>query len=249
MPDPADREFRSFPLTRWSLVDDAGRGNGAARETALAELLTRYTPALRAYLVRRKGVPRDRADDLIQSFIADKVLEKDLVGSADRTRGKFRTFLLTALERYLISVHRYESAQKRSGGEMADIANCAEPAGDGGGPEDVFDVAWARQVIAEALERMRAECDERRRPDIWGVFEGRVLSQTLGQSPPLDYAQMVEKFELASPAQASNVLITAKRMYARHLRQVVGEYSEDEQAAEQEIRDLQQILADARMAE
>ncbi len=249
MPEKFDGQYRAFPTTHWSLVGQAGREDPLARQAALAALLTRYTPALRAYLVRKKGLTHDRAEDLVQSFLADKVLEKDLIASADRSRGKFRTFLLTALERYIISVHRYETAKKRSGGELADLAACAEPAGGEQGPDDVFDIAWARQVLSQALDRMRIECEERKRPDIWGVFEGRVLSQTLGQGSPLDYDTMVEQFGLASPAQASNVLITAKRMYARHLREVVGEYAAGEQAIEEEIQDLHKILARSRTAE
>jgi len=249
MADKYDGEYRSFPTTQWDMVEDAGKGSGATRQLAITRFVERYVPAMRAYLVRRKGMGRDRADDLIQSFLAEKVLDKDLIASADRSRGRFRTFLLTALDRFVISVYRYENAKKRSGGDLADIQACAEPADADRGPDNVFDVEWARQVLSEVVDRMRRECARRKRDDIWGVFEGRVLSQTIGQGQPLDYARMVQEYGLKSPAQASNVLITAKRMYIRHLRAVIGEYATDEGQIDTEIRDLRTILAKARMTD
>ena len=80
---------------------------------------------------------------------------------------------------------------------------------------------------------------------MWGVFECRVAEPTLQGSPPADYAELVRRFHLQSPSQASNVLMTGKRMYARALRAVVGEYAEDRQEIESEIEELRQILAGA----
>ena len=69
------------------------------RREALGVLLRRYVPALRAHLVVQKRVPRDAAADLIQGFVCDKVVEQGLLAGADRCKGKFRSFLRTALDR------------------------------------------------------------------------------------------------------------------------------------------------------
>jgi DNA-directed RNA polymerase specialized sigma24 family protein len=74
-------------------------------------VLRAYLPALRAHLVIRRRVHPDRADDLLQGFCSDQVLEKDLVPRAERDRGKFRTFLLTALDRYAINCHHHETVR------------------------------------------------------------------------------------------------------------------------------------------
>lgn len=87
-----------FPTTIWSLVRRADDDQSVVRGPALDDLLRRYAPAMTAHLVRRKRVPPDQADDLVQGFIADKVLEKRLVGMADPNRGRFRTLLTKALE-------------------------------------------------------------------------------------------------------------------------------------------------------
>jgi len=91
----------TFPSTRWSLVDRAGQGDSQARREALGKLLECYLPALQAHLVHHNRLPPEKADDLVQEFVADKVLEKDLMARADQRLGKLRTFLLTALNRFV----------------------------------------------------------------------------------------------------------------------------------------------------
>jgi len=241
--DPGDP--RRFPTTHWSLVDRAGRGEGEAKRAALADLLRAYAPAMRSYLVNRRRVPQDRADDLVQSFVADKVLGGDFVGRAERERGRFRSFLVAALERHAINAARHAAALRRApaGGAVAlderAMGAAAPPAAE------PFEVAWARQVLGQAIDRMRAECEANGRADVWGVFEGRVLGPTLGQSDPVPYAELVARHGLASPTQASNVLVTGTRMFARSLRAVVARYEPDDARVDEEIADLRQILSGA----
>jgi hypothetical protein len=108
---------------------------------------------------------------------------------------------------------------------------------------DTFDIAWARGVIDQAVTQMRAECEKSGRTDVWSVFEYRILEPTLEGSEPLSYQQLVERFGFRSPSEASNILVTAKRMYARTLRGVVGQYACDDGEVESEIAELRKILA------
>ena len=234
-----------FPTTRWSLVDLIGRGDAEATRQALGDLLTRYLPALQMHLIRGKGLAPDAADDLIQEFVAGKILEKDLIGRADRGLGKFRTFLLTALDRFLIDRVRRAGAKKRAPGDAGVVAIGDDEAclRTDKTPSDIFDVTWGRGVLAEALARMRRHCEESDRTDLWGIFECRLLDPILKGAEPVEYGELVERFGLNSPAHASNVLITAKRMFARTLRAVVAEYCQDDQEIESEIAELRQILA------
>ncbi|NQU21966.1 MAG: hypothetical protein HQ567_11840 [Candidatus Nealsonbacteria bacterium] len=240
---PADR----FPVTQWSLVARAGQDDPELRRKALGELLGRYVPALRAHLVYRKGVAEEKADDLVQEFVADKILEKDLISRADRSLGKLRTFLLTALDRFAANQFRDQQAQKRSPGKgrMVALDERADGLPLGQRPSEAFDVAWARSVIKEALRQMRTECETSDRMQLWGVFECRVVGPTLEGAPAVDYGTLVERFGFRSPTQASNALTTAKRMYARALRCAVGEYAQDEHEVEAEIAELKEILGRA----
>ena len=231
-----------FPTTRWSLVDLIRRGHAEATREALEELLTRYLPALQAHLTLGRRVAADEADDLVQDFVARKILEKDLIARADRDLGKFRTFLLTALDRFLIDRIRSAGARKRSA-KMLAIDDQEEYLRSDQTPSDIFDATWARGVLAEALRRMYHHCQTSDRMDLWRVFESRLVRPILEGTPPVDYRQLVESSGLKSPAHASNLLITAKRTFARTLRSVVAEYCRDEREMESEIQELREVLA------
>ncbi len=237
--------FGPFPATRWSLVALAGQDEGPQRKV-LGEFLKQYLPALRAHLVLGKRIGPDLAEDLLQGFLCDKVVQGRLIARAVREKGRFRWFLRTALDNYAADVIRQETARKRAPQEMRSVLP-DEPADPGTSeePSDSLDVAWARQVIQSALQLMEAECAASGRPDIWGVFESRILA-ALDGAEPLPYDQLVERFRLASPAQAMNILITAKRMYERNLRTVIAEYADDPSEVDLEIRDLAEILSRAR---
>jgi RNA polymerase sigma-70 factor (ECF subfamily) len=218
------------------------------KREALGRVLARYVPPLRAHLVYRRGLSEADAEDAVQQFVADKVLQKDLIARAERERGKFRTFLLTALRRWLINRLRNEAAQKRSpasavvmeaGDRSADLA-------DAGNAADHFDVEWAREVLNHALAHMRAECERTEREDVWGVFQCRLVQPLLEGGEPAEYQELVSRFALQSPAQASNILITAKRMFGRALTTIVGEYAREPSEIDAEIVELRNILASAR---
>jgi hypothetical protein len=167
------------------------------------------------------------------------------VAQADQALGRFRTFLLTVLDRFVISESRRASAKKRAAVDRAgvDPQQLDAHAAHEDRPGAAFDVEWARQVLAATLRQMEAECRSSGRPDIWGVFEGRVLGPTLEGSPPCEYPELVERFGLKSPSQASNALITAKRMFRRNLEAVVGQYAASPAEVQEEIRDLWSILS------
>lgn len=234
----------SFQTTHWPLVHAARANDPAVRRQALEELLVRYLPALRAHLASKKRVPADRVGDLLQGFVASKLLEQDLIARADPRKGRFRALLVTALDHYLISVHRHDHAKKRSAHTVPlEAEGSLAPPDPAEPPSSVFDIAWAREVLNAALARMCQECLKAGRPEVWGVFEARIVRPTLESVPVLSYDDLVTRYGFRSPMQASNVLVTARRMFARTLRAVVSEYAGDAEAVEDEIRDLLRILS------
>ena len=118
------------------------------------------------------------------------------------------------------------------------------PADNAPSPDESFDIPWARQVLHEAMRRMRTECHHIGRFDIWDVFESRIVAPALEGGDPVDYQTLVNRHRLQSPMQASNLLMTAKRTFERTLRSVISEYADEDQI-EAEIIDLRQILARA----
>jgi DNA-directed RNA polymerase specialized sigma24 family protein len=246
MPPNETHDSSPFPLTRWSLVGRAAGAGGDMRvRAAVNELVVRYLPALRAHLVLTRRLSPDDADDLLQNFMASKVLEQNLFSRADEAQGKFRTFLLAALGNYLIDHVRAAQAKKRSVGKDAmqideQRSEVIDPRVDQ--PSAAFDAAWARQVLDRATHLMRQQCEAEGRADVWGVFQSRVLLPALEGAEPAAYDELVKQFELASPDQASNVLVTGKRMFARCLRDAVAEYVDDDEI-EQELRELKALIA------
>lgn len=242
-----ETEYRySFPTTHWSLIGQAGdRANDQDHRAALGELLKRYLPTLRAHLVIKKRIDVHEADDLLQGFLANNVLERNLVGAAQASRGRFRSLLATALDNYVSNERQRRGAKKRRAERAAGMSEPQERqlADEAESAEEAMYTLWGRQVLAEAVQRMRAECEVLGQSSRWRVFEIRVLQPILEGAPPLDYDEVVRSCGFASPAQASNALITAKRMFARTLREVVAEYAVDHDEVEEELRDLRRVLS------
>jgi hypothetical protein len=99
-------------------------------------------------------------------------------------------------------------------------------------------------LVSEAVARSKAECERNRRPDLWRIFDTRVLRPSLEGEEPVDYQQLVDELGLTAPLQACALLTTAKRMFVRNLRAVAAEYADGgAQGVDAEIEDLRQILS------
>jgi DNA-directed RNA polymerase specialized sigma24 family protein len=230
MPERPPREL--MPSTHWSELDRACDPAPAIRQAALESVLVRYRPALVSYLTAMRRTPLERAEDLVQGFILDKVIRQQLLEKVDRSRGRFRTFLLHVFDNHLSKVLRSERAQRRGGGAKPADIDAVEPAARAAAV-DSFDLAWARQVLTTALDLMRQECQAAGRGHIWGVFEARVIDPAMRDAEQINYDNLVERFGFESPAQACNALVTAKRMFDRVLRQVLTEYAAGQELDEE----------------
>lgn len=237
---PNQAHLEPFPATQWTLVARAGQT--ATAQQAMTQLLPRYLEAMRSHLILMRRLAPERAEDLLQGFVASQVLERRLIRRAERGKGRFRSFLLVALDRYVSNQFRDGRVAKRAPDRAGPFPDGAQVESRDSRPEAVFELGWARQVLQDALRRMRKECSALQRDDIWGVLDARIVRPAFERVEPLSYGRLIEQFGFASPSQASNVLITAKRMLARCLREVVGEYEFDPAKVEREILDLHEIL-------
>jgi RNA polymerase sigma-70 factor (ECF subfamily) len=154
---PGAREFRT---THWSMVLRAGESGARARE-ALSKLCAAYWYPLYAY-VRRQGHPAPDAQDLTQEFFA-RLLARGDIGGVDPGRGRFRTWLLAALQHFLINEWHRARTQKRGGGappvsldDDAEAHYGREPA-DPLTAEKLFDRRWALTLLDRVLARLGSE--------------------------------------------------------------------------------------------
>jgi DNA-directed RNA polymerase specialized sigma24 family protein len=151
-----------FATTRWSLVVDAQAPTTPHGRDALGLLCEMYWYPLYAYL-RRRGHTAEDAQDLTQGFF-ESLLEHDGLRVVDRARGRFRSFLLGALNHYVSNMRDRHRAQKRGGSVphisvdqvAAEERYGREPA-DPSTPETVFDRTWAFTLLHRVLTRVQAE--------------------------------------------------------------------------------------------
>lgn len=167
----------SFATTHWSLVLNAGREDSASASEALETLCRAYWPAIHAY-IRRTGQPGEAARDLTQEFFA-RVLGKGLIGVANPQKGRFRTFLLTLLQRFLADEHDRVTALKRGGGEVllsldelaAEEERPFEPSA-GVSPEEEFDRRWALATLENTMRHLRAEAERAGHGELFAAVQG-----------------------------------------------------------------------------
>ena len=158
-----DKPTERFSTTHWSLVLSAGDAATPESRAALGALCEVYWYPVYAY-VRRRGYSVEDARDLTQAFFA-RLLEKNDLRAADPARGRFRSFLLTAVRHFLSNQRDWQSALKRGGGQptlQLDFASgeeryIREPS-DQLDPERIFERRWAMEVLESALRRLEADC-------------------------------------------------------------------------------------------
>ena len=140
----------------------AGGDASAKTDTALDQLCRAYWYPLYAY-VRRRGYDVPDAQDLTQAFFA-RLLEKRFLVAVDRSKGKFRTFLLTALEHFLAKEWRRSRTQKRGG--LFNFASLDDGSAElqyrqipGGAlaPDRLYEQQWAMTLLDQVLKKLRAE--------------------------------------------------------------------------------------------
>ena len=231
-------DLRSFPETRWSLVARAGHAAFEDKRRALAELLGRYRPAFMKFLVVTKRTDPDLAEDLVQGFLTTKVLEKDLIARAEQAKGRFRSFLVKALQNYAIDQLR--SRRRRAEVPMDEHLDAAKMSD----AEDAFHLAWAQEAMRTAFRRMHVRCEASGGLALWRLFECRIIEPAHTGQPPPSYEELARGHGLRSAKQAANLLVTARRMFRRVLRSVIAEYADEDEIAE-ETADLKRILARA----
>jgi len=228
----------TFTTTHWSVVMAVGQGDSTQATEALQKLCQSYWYPLYSY-ARGRGHAKHDAEDLIQGFFA-MLLKREALQKVVPGRGKFRSFLLTALNHYLADQHDWHQAQKRGGGE-APISLDAQDAEhryqlepkDGATPERLYERSWATTLIDRALEKLRQDYEaEGKRP----LFEQLRCFVVAGAESPR-YAELGPGLGLSEDAVRKAV----KRLQARYGKAIREEIAHTVTSAgeiESELRHL-----------
>ena len=227
-----------FATTHWTVVLAAGRCDSRDAHVALEELCRTYWYPLYAY-VRRQGHSREDAEDLTQGFFA-RLLEKNYLEGITSDKGKFRSFLLVAIKRFVANDWDRANRQKRGGGVVplsldwqdAETRYQITPA-DHLSPDKLFDRAWAVIVLERVITRLRDE----------SAAEGKAASYDqlktflmMGKSE-IPYAQAAATLSMSEGA-ARVAVHRLRRRYRELLREEITQTLANPAQADEEMQAL-----------
>jgi RNA polymerase sigma factor (sigma-70 family) len=233
-----------FSTTRWSVVLAAGRDTADGRDS-LARLCQSYWRPLYAY-VRRRGYSPEDAQDLTQAFFA-RLMEKHWVAAADQARGRFRSFLLAALNHFLADEWDRARAQKRGDGiaflsldlATAEAQYAREPV-DAETPERIFERRWALTLLGQVLDRLRSEYER----DGRGALFDALHPTLAGERTTQPYRELARTLGLSEAAVKSAVHRLRQR-YRQLLREEIAVTLDGDDGIDDELRHLFAVLATA----
>jgi RNA polymerase sigma factor (sigma-70 family) len=243
----AERRDESFTSTRWTIVLEAGDSATASADAlgALSELCQIYWRPLYAFL-RSQGYGPEDAQDLTQGFFAH-LIETRAYARADREKGRFRSFLLGALKRFVGHARDRDRAQKRGGGSLLvelneaalseaemNAAHCQNWSTDG-----VFEREWAASLLRQTLDRLAQEYAVAGKGSLFEALKVHLRPSAAAAMP---YEEMAKRLGRPAPTLRSDVA----RLRARYrviLREEVSGTVADPRDVDEELRHLRQAMA------
>jgi RNA polymerase sigma factor (sigma-70 family) len=228
---------RQFATTRWSVVLEAAQGRSGDSSEALAMLCQTYWYPLYAF-VRRQGHRPDEAEDLTQEFFA-RLMEKKYLAEVGPEKGRFRSFLLVCMKRFLANEWDRSRAQKRGSGRIVSI-----DVQDAEGryrcepthlvtPEKIYQRRWALTVLERTIARLAAEMNASGKGKIFQAIKGHLSAE--GKAP--EYATIGKTMGLTTGA----VRVATHRIRERYralLREEIAGTVSDAADIDAEIAEL-----------
>jgi len=210
-------EARRFVTTPWTEVLLAGEQSAPGAREALEHLCRLYWYPLYAH-IRQSVKESHDAEDLTQEFFR-LLIEKNYLGAVDRQRGKFRSFLLVAVKRFLINTHKHDTRLKRGGGQNL-ISLDAEEAenrfqadlASGQSPDQIFERRWAQAILDRAAQQLRQEYIAGGKQELFEALSGFLAEESRFG----DYAEVAKRLGMTS----TTVAVTVHRLRHRY-RQLV----------------------------
>ena len=233
-----------FATTRWSVVLTAGQNDTTHASTALEKLCRTYWHPLYAY-VRRCGRSPEDAQDLTQEFFA-RLLERRWLERADQQKGKFRSFLLTAMNHFLADEWDKSQAQKRGGGvpllplqlDTAETRYGHEPASRTT-PEQDYERRWALALLDEVLRRLADEYRQDGRGELFAALHPCLVGER-GTQP---YGSLATKLGI-SEGTVKSAVHRLRQRYRQLLREEIAHTVAGPAEVDAELHHLFAALAD-----
>ena len=233
----------NFPTTHWSVLAKATLHGEADAQAALELLCQRYWSPVHQF-IQFAGLSESEAQDLTQEFMIH-VLKKSIFTRADRLQGRFRSFLLGALARFLADAADRRKALKRGGNAphisfgSVEAGSDVEELSSRSPNVTAFDREWALTILETALDRLRADWVQGRRESDFAVWKNFLP----GGSEPSSYESAAARLGVSLAAFKSEVHRLRRRLRAL-VREEVARTVSAPHEIEAEMVHLQQVLMD-----
>lgn len=216
------------------MVLSAGQEDTTHARAALEKLCQTYWYPLYAH-VRRRGYAPEDAKDLTQAFFL-RLLERQSLANADPNLGRFRSFILGALNYFLISEWKKAQAERRGGGRPTFSLDWAaaerrfdlEPA-DPATPDKAFDKQWATALLDEVLKQLENEYLREGRPELFQALK-RTLTGSRESQP---YVHLAGQLGMNEGAVRVAVHRLRKRYRALLQAEIANTVASPEEAGEE----------------
>jgi RNA polymerase sigma-70 factor (ECF subfamily) len=231
-PDP------TFTTTHWSVVIRAVERESERRDEALEQLCRGYWYPIYVFL-RRSGLMAHDAEDVTQSFF-ERVLSRDYLRAVDRSKGKFRCFLL-AMVRHFLANHRREARAQKRGGNVQFVSIDSEsvdeidlgPGTVDGSAEKSFDRQWALTLLEKVVAALRMECQASGKA---ALFE-RLKTFLTVEKAGIGYADLAASLNTTEAALKMSIS-RLRRRYGELLRAEIARTVSTPEEVEEELRAL-----------
>lgn len=192
------------------------------RSKALDELCRTYWYPVYAY-VRRRGHDTYDAQDLTQGFFAH-LLERDTLATAQKEKGRFRSFLLGTLKNFLGYEARKQATLKRGG--RATVVPIDEEEGEGRyqqdlahemTPDKLYLRSWVEALLASTIDLLRRDYERAGKRELFD----RLQPHLSGAEAEASYKQLSDMLGLSVGAVTTSVYRMRKR-YGELLREQIA---------------------------
>jgi len=232
-----------FATTRWTVVLSAGDPTSPHAATALEALCHAYWYPLYAY-VRRSGYSPLDAEDLTQEFFA-RLLEHNWIAHADRHKGRFRSFLLMVMKRFLAKEWDKAKTLKRGGQvrlvplqlDTAEVRYTREPA-DTRTPEQLFEKQWALTLLESVLNLLREQYARDGKGALFHALEPCLI----GSRDTQPYAALGAELGMSEGA-ARVAVCRLRERYRECLKEEIGHTVASPAEVDEELRHLFRVMA------
>jgi RNA polymerase sigma factor (sigma-70 family) len=232
----------AFSTTLWTVVLHAGEVDSPQASAALDKLCRSYWYPLYVF-VRRQGYDADHAQDLTQEFFY-RLLQKNYLQAADRNRGRFRSFLLSALKNFLANEWNRSQCQKRGGGatffsmdaEGAELRYTQE-ATEALTPEKAYQRRWAQALVEQVMTRLRDEFVQEGKVERFEAFKSFLVDHNAASQ-----AEIAASLGLSESAVKS-ALFRMRQRYVELFREEIAQTVASTAEVEEELRELFAALA------